>query len=127
MIHLVSQFGSPLYAYDEEIIKRQARILQESIPYPDTLYCYAMKANSNLAILDTIRKLGLGVDCVSRGELELALLAGFDPSVIRLTPSFASAEEIRFAVGSGAQITLDSLPVLEWYISQFLRSRPASG
>lgn len=119
MISLVKQFGSPVYVYDEKIIQRQALLLKESITYPDTLYCYAMKANSNLAVLDTIRKLGLGVDCVSRGELELALLAGFDPSVIRFTPSFASAEEIRFAVGTGAQITLDSLPVLEWYISQY--------
>ncbi|HNR07776.1 MAG TPA: diaminopimelate decarboxylase [Saprospiraceae bacterium] len=119
MISLVSQFGSPLYVYDESVIQRQAHLLKESLAYPDTLFCYAMKANSNLAILDTVRKLGFGVDCVSRGELELALMAGFDPSVIRFTPSFALTDEIRFAVEKGAQVTLDSLPVLEWYLGQF--------
>lgn len=119
MKNLIDQFGSPLYLYDETIILRQIEQLKSGLPYTDILFCYAMKANSNLAILRTMKENGLGVDCVSRGELMLALKAGFDPSVIRFTPTFASFDEIFFAVLQQAQITLDSIGLLDWFIEHF--------
>jgi len=119
MKNLIDQFGSPLYVYDEKTILYQIDQLKSGIPYKDVLFCYAMKANSNLAILKTMQGQGLGVDCVSAGELVLALKAGFDPSVIRFTPTFASREEISFAVKQQAQITLDSIGLLDWFVEVF--------
>jgi len=119
MKNLIEQFGSPLYVYNEQTILDQIDQLKSGIPYKDVLFCYAMKANSNLAILRTIQSRGLGVDCVSAGELVIALKAGFDPAVIRFTPTFASKEEISFAVKQQAQITLDSIGILDWFAEAF--------
>jgi len=119
MKNLVEKFGSPLYVYDEQTIISQIDQLKSCISFPDILFCYAMKANSNLAILKTMKAQGLGVDCVSKGELKIALQAGFNPSVIRFTPTFASYEEISFAVEQQAQITLDSIPLLDWFTEKY--------
>lgn len=119
MKNLIDEFGSPLYVYDEGTINRQIAQMKSGIPYKDVLFCYAMKANSNLAILKTMQRSGLGVDCVSKGELILALKAGFNPSVIRFTPTFASREEIAFAAQHQAQITLDSIGLLDWFTDEF--------
>lgn len=115
MKNLIDQFGSPLYVYDESILLQQIERLKSSMLYSDILFCYAMKANSNIAILRTIHKEGLGVDCVSQGEVMIALKAGFEPTKIRFTPSFVSKDEIAFAVERGAQITLDSTALLDWF------------
>lgn len=119
MNSLIEQYGSPLYVYNEKVILRQINDLKSGIPYPDVLFCYAMKANSNLAVLKTMHAQGLGVDCVSGGELVLALKAGFRPAQVRFTPTFAAHEEIEFAVRHQAQITLDSISLLDWFTEQF--------
>ena len=103
-----------MYIYDENIIINQINKLKRSISYNNVLFCYAMKANSNLTLLETILHQGLGIDCVSQGELILALKAGFSPSTIRFTPTFSSTEEISYAIAVGVQISIDNLQILEW-------------
>ncbi|MGB3531136.1 MAG: hypothetical protein WBB35_17380, partial [Saprospiraceae bacterium] len=107
LIDITATFGTPLYVYDEQRIIDQVDTLKTSFTYPDLIFCYAMKANSNLAVLDTLRHQGIGVDCVSQGEMITALRAGFEPSKIRFTPTFASTEEIIFAIEQGIQLTVD--------------------
>lgn len=79
---LAEEFGTPLYVYSESALAGNfARIDRAFAAVPRTI-CYALKANSNLVLLQKLRALGAGADVVSRGELELALQAGFDPQKI---------------------------------------------
>ncbi|MGB2733838.1 MAG: diaminopimelate decarboxylase [Saprospiraceae bacterium] len=116
LIDITATFGTPLYVYDEQRIIDQVDTLKTSFTYPDLIFCYAMKANSNLAVLDTLRHQGIGVDCVSQGEMITALRAGFEPSKIRFTPTFASTEEIIFAIEQGIQLTVDSMQMVDWML-----------
>ena len=78
---------------------------------------YAMKANSNPRILECIRNSGLGLECVSRGEVELvlSLFPDIDPRDILFTPNFAPQDEYAFALRLGVWVTLDNLhPLLCW-------------
>lgn len=79
---IVEQFGTPCYLYSKNAIEAKARDFQNIFkPYTDFI-CYAVKANSNLAILNVFAKLGFGFDIVSRGELERVLAAEGDPKKI---------------------------------------------
>ncbi len=118
MKNLIEKYGSPLYIYDENVIINQINKLKNAVSYRNVLFCYAMKANSNLTLLETIKYQGLGIDCVSQGELILALKAGFSPSTIRFTPTFSSTEEISYAIAAGVQISIDNLQILEWLVEK---------
>lgn len=92
---LVSRFGTPLYVYDAAVIRRQierVRTAFDALPFHPF---YAMKANSNLAILRLIQESGFGCDAVSPGEIHLALRAGFAPRSIWFTCSNVSDEDLR--------------------------------
>ena len=73
---LAAQHGTPLYVYSKETITDHFTRLDSSLDTLDHLICYAVKANSNLAILNTIAELGGGFDIVSGGELFRVLQAG---------------------------------------------------
>jgi diaminopimelate decarboxylase len=100
-LDLASRFGTPLYAYDAGVIRRQIERVQtafQSLPFRPF---YAMKANSNLSILELVRKKGYGCDCVSPGEIFLARQAGFTPDEIWFTCSNVSDDDLR-AIGDPA-------------------------
>ncbi|HYS54519.1 MAG TPA: diaminopimelate decarboxylase [Thermoanaerobaculia bacterium] len=91
---LAGKYGTPLYAYDAAIIRRQiARVKKAFASLPFRPF-YAMKANGALAILDLIRDNGFGCDCVSPGEIYLARQAGFTPDEIWFTCSNVSDEDL---------------------------------
>jgi diaminopimelate decarboxylase len=95
---LASRFGTPLYIYDAEIIRRQiARVRQAFGGLPFRPF-YAMKANSALAILDLMRGAGFGCDAVSPGEIYIARKAGFTPDNIWFTCSNVSDDDL-LAIG----------------------------
>ena len=75
---LVEDFGSPLYVYDEIIMRTRARELIQAVTYPNTEIKYACKANTNVEIMKVLRDEGVSIDAVSPGELYAALRAGFD-------------------------------------------------
>ena len=110
---LVQRYGSPLYVYDAGVIRRQYQTLVRSIAYPDLRIHYACKANSNIHILRILRRLGAGIEVVSRAEAELAMRAGF--SDVLYTCSNVTDDELRFAVQHHFMITIDSLGQLERY------------
>ena len=112
---LLEKYGSPLYVYDGSIIRRQVKSLQDAFSEVDMRIKYACKANTNLAILRLMRSLGVEIDVVSMGEMQMALLAGYQPEQITFTPSGVPFEEVREAVEAGAKINVDSLPLLEWF------------
>jgi diaminopimelate decarboxylase len=107
------KYGTPVYVYDLQAIKKQAKKLKSSLP-PDCLIQYAMKANSNLKILKTLRACGLGADVVSGGEMKIALRAGFKPMDIVFSGVAKTIGEIDFAITKQIRsINVESLAELE--------------
>ncbi len=93
--------GTPLYIYNAEVIRRQFRALDEALaPIPHRI-AYAVKANSNLAVLRILRDLGAGADIVSGGELARALAAGFEPDRVVFSGVGKTDQELRDAVEAG--------------------------
>ena len=79
---LARQYGTPLYVYSRASIEHDYLAYQSALADHDHLICYAVKANSNLAILSLLSKLGAGFDIVSLGELERVIAAGGDPAKV---------------------------------------------
>lgn len=116
LLQLVEQFGSPIYVYDAEKIKSQYNRLSKAFSKVDKLRInYAMKALSNVAILQLLREMGAGLDTVSIQEVQLGLHAGYDPEKIFYTPNGVSLEEIEEVHAMGVQINIDNLSILEQF------------
>lgn len=111
---LAQQFGTPLYLYSKAALTTYWQAYQEVIDhYKNVLVCYAIKANSNLAILNTFAKLGAGFDLVSGGELMRALKAGADPRKIIFSGVGKQAWEIEAALNAGIKcFNVESIPEL---------------
>ena len=77
---LIKSYGSPLYIYSKSQIEFNWNLFKKSFGDHPHLICYAVKANSNIAVLNTLAKLGSGFDIVSLGELERVIAAGGNPS-----------------------------------------------
>ena len=92
---LAAQYGTPLYVYDANVIRGQIQNVRAAFAGLPLVPFYAMKANSNLAILRLVREEGFGCDAVSPGEIDLALRAGFAPGDIWFTCSNVSDEDLR--------------------------------
>ncbi|MBU7022539.1 MAG: diaminopimelate decarboxylase [Theionarchaea archaeon] len=108
-------YGTPTYVYDKQVMISQYQTLAQSIQYTPSRVYYACKANTNCAILRIFKDLGCGVDCVSPGEVFLALKAGFDPSDVLFTGNNLTQSEISYAVSHDVLMTADSLSQLELY------------
>ena len=79
---LAEAVGTPFYCYSTATLERHYRVFADAFADVPSLVCYAVKANSNLAVLDVLARLGAGFDIVSGGELERVIAAGGDPSKI---------------------------------------------
>jgi diaminopimelate decarboxylase len=116
LLQLAEQFGSPLYVYDAEKIQSQYNRLTKAFSKVDKLRInYAMKALSNVAVLQLIKGMGAGLDTVSIQEVLLGLHAGYDPEKIFYTPNGVSLEEIEEVNAMGVQINIDNLSILEQF------------
>jgi diaminopimelate decarboxylase len=105
--------GTPAYLYNARVIRRQFRALDQALsPVPHRV-AYAVKANSNLAVLRILRDLGAGADIVSGGELARALAAGFEPEHIVFSGVGKTDEELTAAVEAGiGHVHLESVSEL---------------
>src|SRR5206468_1118862 len=92
---LIERYGSPLYVYDAEVIRRQTDRVRQAFSALPFRPFYAMKANGALAILDLVRGAGFGCDAVSPGEIFIARQAGFTPDNIWFTCSNVSDDDLR--------------------------------
>ena len=120
---LVRQFGSPLYLYNERLLRNVMREFLAMCPYPRLQVNFSAKANSNLAILQIAKQEGLSVDAMSPGEITMELAAGYQPEDILLIANNVSEEEMSFAQDRGVKISVDSLSQLE----RFGRLFPGEG
>jgi diaminopimelate decarboxylase len=98
---LARQFGTPTYVYSRATLERHYRAFDEAFASVPHQVCYAVKANSNIAVLNVLARLGAGFDIVSGGELERVLAAGGDPAKIVFSGLGKQAGEIRRALELG--------------------------
>ncbi len=112
---LLKQFGSPLYVYNETILRSRCRDMQNIMDYPDFTANYSIKANSNLSLLRIAREEGLYADAMSPGEILFLEKAGFRHDQMFFVPNNVSRAEMQFAIDRKVLTSLDSLAQLEQY------------
>jgi diaminopimelate decarboxylase len=111
---LAKSHGTPLFIYSKAALKEAWDRYQEAIADRDVLICYAMKANSNLAILNLFAQWGAGFDIVSGGELARALKAGANPQKIIFSGVGKQAWEIQAALEANIKcFNVESIPELD--------------
>lgn len=98
---LAERFGTPCYVYSRATLERHWRAFDRAFRDRPHLICFAVKANSNLAVLNLLARLGSGFDIVSVGELERVLAAGGDPAKVIFSGVGKRADEIRRALAVG--------------------------
>lgn len=112
---LAEEFGTPLYVYNEKILRQRCRDLKGLVKYPNFVVDYSAKANSNIAFLEIVKSEGLEVDAMSPGEIYLEKMAGFEPKEIFYICNNVSKEEMQYAIDAGVITSVDSLSQLEQY------------
>ncbi len=101
LIALAEAVGTPFYCYASATLERHYSVFAGAFADVDALVCYAMKANSNQAVIATLAKLGAGADVVSGGELLRARAAGIAPEKIMFSGVGKTARELALAVDEG--------------------------
>jgi diaminopimelate decarboxylase len=114
-IQLAEKYGTPLYVYNEKILRKRCKDLKELINYPNFTVNYSPKANSNLELIKIVRDEGLCVDAMSPGEIYINLMAGYKPEEIFFISNNVSEDEFRYAIHAGVKISVDSVSQLEMY------------
>jgi diaminopimelate decarboxylase len=109
---LITRFGSPLYVYNERILRERCREIRHLMDGVAFVGDYSIKANANLTLLRIVHEEGLHADAMSPGEIHLLLEAGFKPEEIFNVGNNVSAEEMRFAIDRGITVSADSLSQL---------------
>ena len=114
---IAAQVGTPFYCYSSATLRHHYHILADAMTQaglPDTLICFSIKANSNIAVIGTLAQLGAGADIVSQGELTRALKAGVPAEKIVFSGVGKTAEEMRAALAAGiAQFNVESLDEID--------------
>jgi diaminopimelate decarboxylase len=111
---LAATVGTPFYCYSTATLTRHYEVFADAFADVDALVCYAMKANSNQAVVSTLAKLGAGADVVSGGELKRARAAGIPPDKIMFSGLGKTASELALAVDEGILcVNVESEPELE--------------
>ncbi len=106
--------GTPFYCYSADTLRRNFMRYRDSLPAENALVCFAVKANSNQAVLSLLGGLGAGADVVSGGELKRALQAGIPAGRIVFSGVAKTAREMEFALENGIfQFNVESEPELE--------------
>lgn len=98
LAELAATHGTPLYVYSRATLERHWHAFDQAAGDVPHLICYAVKANSNLGVLNVLARLGSGFDIVSAGELARVLAAGGDPKKVVFSGVAKSEEEMRFAL-----------------------------
>jgi diaminopimelate decarboxylase len=118
--------GTPFYLYSAAALSARYRAFAEAFEPVRPLICYAVKANSNLAVLRVFARLGAGADVVSEGELRRALLAGIPPQRIVFSGVGKTGDELAAALAAGIhQINVESIPELR-RLSEIAAARGAT-
>jgi len=98
---IADQYGTPCYVYSRAAIEQQWQAYNEAFANRPHLICYAVKANSNVAVLNILARLGSGFDIVSAGELERVITAGGDPSSVIFSGVGKTTDDMQRALQAG--------------------------
>lgn len=110
---IASSVGTPFYCYSTATLERHYRVFAEAFSDIDAMICYAMKANSNQAVLKTLAEMGSGADVVSGGELKRALAAGIPPEKIMYSGVGKTVDEMNMSLEAGIFcFNVESIPEL---------------
>jgi len=113
LAEIAASAGTPVYCYSATAIEAQYDALAAALAGLPALICYAVKANSNQAVIKTLARRGAGADVVSEGELRRALAAGVPPAKIVFSGVGKTAAEMAFALAAGiGQFNVESEPEL---------------
>jgi diaminopimelate decarboxylase len=111
---VAGEVGTPVFCYNAEAIRSRYRLLDTVLAAIPHRICFAVKANSNLAVLRILQELGAGADIVSVGEMRRALAAGFSPDRIVFSGVGKAADELQAAVRTGiGHLNVESREELE--------------
>ena len=114
LAEIAAAVGTPFYCYSATTLETAWRAFAAAFAGQDATICYALKANSNLAVVRTLARLGAGADVVSEGELRRALAAGVPAGSIVFSGVGKSRGEMKAALEAGIfQLNVESLPELE--------------
>ncbi len=114
LVTLAGKVGTPFYCYSTATLERHYRVFAEAFADVPALICYAVKANSNQAVIRTFAKLGAGADVVSAGELKRARAAGIPAKKIMFSGIGKTAQELALAVDEDILcVNVESEPELE--------------
>jgi len=110
---IVEEVGTPFYCYSTATLERHYNVFAKAFDEIDAKICYALKANSNQAVLKTLARLGAGADVVSAGELKRALAVGIPPEKIMFSGVGKTREEIILSLKTGIFcLNVESIPEL---------------
>ena len=112
---LISEYGTPLYVYNEDILRMRCREIKNLVSYENFVPHYSIKSNTNIHLLQIVHEEGLHADVMSPGEIYLALESGFKPNELFYIPNNATPEDMRYAIERGILTSVDSLSQLELY------------
>ncbi len=112
---LAREFGTPLYVYEEELVRKRFRSFRDAIPYKPLRLLYACKANSNLELMRVLLDEGCGIDACSPGEVFFAIEAGCKPQDVMLTGSNITDAQMAMVRHYDVLINMDSVTQLERY------------
>ena len=112
---LLEKFGSPLYVYNESILRQRCKEMMGLVKYPKYGVNYTPKANGNLALLQIIQSEGLDAEAMSPTEIHVDLMAGFTKEQIFYISNNVCEEEMRFAIEKGVLTSVDSLSQMDMY------------
>ena len=114
LARVAEEVGTPFYCYSTATLERHYRVLSEAFAGTDHLICFAVKANSNQAVLRTMARMGAGMDVVSEGELRRARAAGVPADKIIFAGVGKTRQELAYAVNEGVLgFNVESEPELE--------------
>ena len=114
LAQIASDYGTPAYVYSRAHLERQFLDYADALQGVPHLVCFAVKSNSNLAVLDVLARLGAGFDIVSGGELERVLAAGGDPAKVVFSGVGKTSAEMRRGLEAGIHcFNVESLAELE--------------
>ncbi|MGK9049293.1 diaminopimelate decarboxylase [Stutzerimonas chloritidismutans] len=127
---LAQRFGTPTYVYSRAHIEAQYRAYADALDGMPHLVCFAVKANSNLGVLNVLARLGAGFDIVSRGELERVLAAGGQPDRIVFSGVGKTRDDMRRALKVGVHCfnveSTDELERLQQVAAELGKKAPVS-
>ena len=114
LAEIAAAYGTPCYVYSRATLERHWHAFNDAFKGHPHLVCYAVKANSNLGVLNTLARLGSGFDIVSGGELARVLQAGGDPRRVVFSGVGKTRDEMAFALAHGVtHFNVESEPELE--------------